>query len=278
MKNSDFLRCAVFGPGLRRSLPIIVRHSLLICTLLLCGAFPAPASAGYYEDLFGISRPASHQPGSAAVVPGHALRVHLARTERSRRHAEARHAEARRARRHFARHHPIVPAAAPSAPAFLAHVASLALTSGAKAIDAILNDLTLRPGDAYVGTDGVRIYVGSSNKTPEEKDFVPLTPKIMAKAKFRARLAPYRSTTPVKKLAAAEVKPKAASLPPPAGPAPMAAHAQTAGSAGAAARSPSAARLPSAAPLPPPRPAVQERMITDAAGKTIRLVGVYVPL
>jgi hypothetical protein len=165
-----------------------------------------------------------------------------------------------------------VPASAPDSQA---NVAALAPTSGAQAINAILNDQTLRPGDAYVGTEGVRIYVGSSGNALPTEDFVPLPPTIMAEAKFRALLAPYHSTTTAKKLSAIEVKP----LSPAAALLPLALHPSPAAPAPLASHDSLAAHLPSNAPLPPPRPAsAQEQIITDASGKKIRLVGAYVPL
>jgi hypothetical protein len=252
MKNRDFLRCAIFGsrprPGLPKFLPVIA-------ALVLCSAFPAPASAGFYETLFGMSRSGAHGFNDfGAPAPYYERREH-----RSHWRTEARHV-----RRHFTRHQ-VIAVAAPSAPS---NAAALAPASGVQAINSILTDPTLRPGDAYVGTDGVRIFVGSRYRAPEAKDFVPVPPKILAAAKFQARLAPYRSKAPAKQLAAIEVK--AVPTPAPSSPLalqPVAAQART---------SSLAKHSPPVAPLPP-RPAASEQVITDASGKKIRLVGAFVP-
>ncbi len=123
---------------------------------------PAVAQAGFFESLFGLTPAAPVQaPGAAQPAPAEAGSYRRARRRVEIEPRERRHHE-----------HRTVAAAAPRAPAG----PKLQRTTG------LMDDRTLRAGDAVMTRDGLRIFTGAEADHHVVADFVPL------------RAAPYGKT------------------------------------------------------------------------------------
>jgi len=113
-------------------------------------------------------------------------------------------------------------------------------SSGQEAINKILNDETLRPGDAYMAPDGLRVFMGARQGARSLDDFVAVANAQNIEMNLRAKLAAYIDGS--------------AKLDPP---------------------SADKTNVPAASSLEllPLASRPKERIITDSQGKTLRFVG-----
>ena len=146
----------------------------------------APASAGFFDELFAPPRARAVQPPSsisffnpAPMNAGRPIewRVRHHKIEAKRRHvAEAKRLAKARARRAL---QPTTLAAAPKSPVALtpAAMAYAPTTPNATskpspaqdAIPSLMTDPTLRPGDAYMGVDGLHVVTAASEHSKTHK-------------------------------------------------------------------------------------------------------------
>ncbi len=186
---------------------VVLKRSVLLSILLfsffLGAAGPANASGGLFEALFGAPEraPTVYAPRqhSSSVVANH------------RRHRHSRHYVHHKAKRlaHFATYRMLdlgplakndgakaqfdasgenrglVDAAAPK---IIAAVYNPCCANAQQAIEMVVHDETLRPGDAYMAADGVHIYMGRTREDSAGGHFVGLNQAGRLKDGLRARL------------------------------------------------------------------------------------------
>jgi hypothetical protein len=175
-----FLVIALFGAGL--------------------GPTPARSATGFLESVFArpqhlqnpayriyerqdAYRPLTVQQDKAAML----------RKAKHQRELQARRRRAQKAKL-LARNTEIQKATA----AFIAEATKQAVTSAPvvrtpstaqEAISKVLHDETLRPGDAYMAADGLRVFVGPEKKNTAQKRFVAIDKARAISPGLRARLA-----------------------------------------------------------------------------------------
>lgn len=168
----------------------------------------ASRAEGFFEMLFGGGRQhfESHTVSIDAAQPRHLRgsvhRRHFAWRHRREKHLAARARSHRHAKTHSWARRQVAPAlVAPTqlsyaetpAPAENAGVDQKIYSNAQEAIAKVIrDDPTLRPGDAYMTSDGLRVFEGDG---PNDPKFVPVGQARGIGKKLRARLAALDNST-----------------------------------------------------------------------------------
>jgi hypothetical protein len=183
----------------------MIRSGVYLAILVLLGSIcfsTASRAEGFFETLFGFSR--QHVESHAAYINAPLqLRHHAAHRHRfAAHHKKATHFALRAHSRHhkaFA-HHKAIPAASGDQLGYAAVPTSIAAPVEEKkccsnAQDAIAKvmheDRTLRPGDAYMSADGLRVFEG---ERATDQEFVPVGQTRALDEHSKARLAAVEKT------------------------------------------------------------------------------------
>ena len=171
-------------------------------------ASPARAAGGLFEVLFGGGQthyapapPPAFAPLASAPIKWDAGKSAQTRTPRKRTHTRYTKINGHR-----------VLASAPlppQRPSDLA-VGGPPIMSAQEAIANVLHDETLRPGDAYMAEDGLRVFVGFSGADHDKAVFVDLVAARHIAPSHKARLAAV--DTPLRRYASAAPSPSHRSL------------------------------------------------------------------
>ncbi|MDB5596871.1 MAG: hypothetical protein JWM36_3832 [Hyphomicrobiales bacterium] len=223
-RTAVFLVMALFGAGL--------------------GTTPARAATGFLDTVFGrpqqLQNPAFQMKSTVQPLQDKAAILRKAKRQRE---LQARRRRAQKAKL-LARTTDFQKAAA----AFVAGATRQAATSAPavrapstaqEAISKVLQDETLRPGDAYMAADGLRVFVGAAKKDTAQKRFVAIDKAHGISPDLRARLAALEHRPPAR--------------PPTA--------------------RPSRARAPEHSSVQIAMAKSPDNFIVDARGRTIRVVG-----
>ncbi len=244
----------------------------IIAPLLLVVVLTAPASAGFWEDLFGVrtERPSS-QAASAPAAPSRvALHSHREKKRRIAHEPPRRlvhqaqrrnvlRAGGRRALAAMAHHLKSDKPVATDDPREIANPVQPCCDTASDAINRAVKDATLRPGDVVAGEDGLRVFVGDTTAGAgrSTEAFVPIHEARKIDGKLRSRLMAYAPQVPFH---APQV--------------PLPLHPSTAGPSGRKSEGGGGAASLASAPAVPD---TREKVITDFRGRTLRFVGGYMP-
>ena len=171
--------------------------SVLILLSSICFS-TASRAEGFFEMLFGgrQQRVKSHASYIYAAQPRHHRAAH--RRHLASRHAQEKHFAARLHSRHHAKTHSWARRHVAPAPTQLIYAETPApvgnlgadqkcCSDAREAIAKVIrDDPTLRPGDAYMTSDGLRVFEGDG---PNDPKFVPVGQARVIGKKLRARLA-----------------------------------------------------------------------------------------
>ncbi|MCW2274165.1 hypothetical protein GJ654_06955 [Rhodoblastus acidophilus] len=182
--------------------------AMLACLLFLLtlGFIPEARARGFLDDVFGYAR--NDSPTQFDYTPPRPSFSYRQAHRRDVRHRSWRvkHATARGAREHFGRHRPRVAVtmlASPTQSGIPASSPRLCCGNAQDAINQIINnDPTLRPGDAYMSHEGLKVYVGERKK---DSQFVPVDHARHIGARLKQRLKE-AVTTPTRVARARDAK------------------------------------------------------------------------
>lgn len=153
-----------------------LRRFILVLTISAGGAAPAKAW-NILEAIFGAQPAAAPQAVAPDAGADKARQKQDAARRKAAQIAALRQQEAARVAMLA---HALERAKLPVPPCCL---------SSEQAIGLMMADATLRPGDVYASTEGLRVFVGAANSPHRREDFVPLAQARSLNPGLRARLA-----------------------------------------------------------------------------------------
>ncbi len=201
----------------------MTRSGVFLSIFILMGSIgfsTASRAEGFLEMLFGGGRQHSESHANYVLTPPmvhrHVTHRHYAATH----HKKAHHLAMRAHSRHhhaFARHKAapvaLAYAAAPASPVDERKCCGDAQDAIAKVMH---DDPTLRPGDAYMSADGLRVYEGDR---ANDQEFVPVGKARALDKNSKARLAAIEKAPVFDRTSGRGLKPRLAAVPAPhAGP------------------------------------------------------------
>ena len=172
---------------------------LVVAFLVASVASPARAEGGLFGLLFGGGQ-AHEAPASPSALAPPASALTLRNAGKSL-HARAHIRKRTRYTTVNGRHMLAVAPLPPQRSSETATANTPPIMSAQEAISSVLHDETLRPGDAYMAEDGLRVFVGFSGSDRSEAVFVDLAQARHIAPDLKARLAAV--DTPSRRLIAA---------------------------------------------------------------------------